>query len=313
MRERIVVTGINGFVGEHLARELVHEGYDVHGIGREPEPQPVISEFVTYYSQADLLEPASLENVTFKQASAIIHLAGLASVAESFEKPDLYLNGNAAMTRNLLSSAKKHGFLGRTVIVSTGALYDASQPMPLTESSLVNESSPYVAGKLRAEQVAKEFREAGDDVVIARPFNHIGPGQSKGFLVPDLFNELRRASSDGGNTILVGNLATRRDYTDVRDIVKAYIKLIAASSLDFDTYNLSSGMSLSGENIFNLLRESMGLTKIKPVIDDSRVRPTDAMDIVGSSIRIRQELGWKPLSNPKKAISDFVAREKFKS
>jgi GDP-4-dehydro-6-deoxy-D-mannose reductase len=308
--KEIVVTGINGFVGEHLARHLKNDGYSVHGIGRELTPQPNVAPFVDTYSQADLLDKDSVKKVPVQSAKAIIHLAGLASVADSFNKPDLYKSGNAEMTANLLASAQDQGFNGRVVMVSTGALYDATQPMPLGETSSTTESSPYAIGKLRAEQVAKQYRENGKDIVIARPFNHIGPGQGKGFLVPDLYDQLRSVKEKGDSEILVGNLKTKRDYTDVRDIVAAYVKLATAEKLEHDIYNIASGASYTGLEILDLLKKAAKLDSITPIIDESRVRPTDAMEITGNSGRLQTEVDWKPQSSVKQAIEDFVAREK---
>lgn len=313
MDKEIVVTGINGFVGEHLARHLKTNDYIVHGVGREDAPSDKVKSYVDIYTQADLLDQDSVRTIPFKQARAIIHLAGLASVADSFKNPDLYLTGNATMTENLLKSAYSQGFQGRVVAVSTGALYDASQPMPLSEESEITESSPYAAGKKRAEDLIKHHRAEGRDVVIARPFNHIGPGQEEGFLIPDLYKQLQAARTNGDNTILVGNLNTRRDYTDVRDIADAYLKLATARSLSHNMYNISSGVSHSGFEMLGLLIDTIGAKDISPIIDEGRVRPTDAMDIIGDSSRLRNELGWDPRSNIQIAIEDFVKRKESQS
>ncbi len=309
MDKEIIVTGINGFVGEHLARHLKNSDYIVHGVGREEQPNEKVSSYVDIYSQADLFDEPSVRAISFKHARAIIHLAGLASVADSFHNPELYITGNAVMTKNLLTNANRQGFSGRLVAVSTGALYDAAQPMPLSELSKTSENSPYATGKLRAEELIKQHRKAGEDVVIARPFNHIGPGQESGFLVPDLYEQLKNAIEKDNTSILVGNLNTKRDYTDVRDIADAYLKLAIAQSLEFDTYNISSGTSYSGLEILELIKKAAHINNVTPVVDKSRIRPTDAMDITGDSSRLRNELGWKPESDIVKAIDDFVARK----
>ena len=308
MKHEIVVTGINGFVGEHLARHLQASDYSVRGVGREDTPSENVAPYLDTYQQADLLNKEQVARLVLKQAAAVIHLAGLASVAESFDKPELYKTGNAEMTENLLNSAEAQGFTGRIVAVSTGALYDPNQPMPLRESSKTTEGSPYAIGKIRAEEVIKQHRASGQDVVIARPFNHIGPGQGKGFLVPDLYNQLIAATEAGSSNIMVGNLTTRRDYTDVRDIVAAYTKLATAESLTYDTYNIASGASLSGFEILEYLQKAMKLESVESTVDQSKVRPTDAMNIVGDASRLTHELGWTTQSDPNTAIVDFVKR-----
>jgi len=307
-QEKIVVTGVNGFVGEHLARYLQASDFSVHGVGRELNPNENVAPYLDTYQQADLLNKEQVARLVLKQAAAVIHLAGLASVAESFDKPDLYKTGNAEMTENLLKAAEDQGFTGRVVAVSTGALYDPNQSMPLNEGSKTTEGSPYAIGKIRAEEVIKQHRASGQDVIIARPFNHIGPGQGKGFLVPDLYDQLIAANEAGSSSIMVGNLATRRDYTDVRDIVAAYTKLATAESLSHDTYNIASGASLSGFEILEYLQKAMNLESVESTVDQSKVRPTDAMNIVGDASRLTNELGWTTQSNPNTAIVDFVAR-----
>jgi len=310
-RSQIIVTGINGFVGEHLAQHLKSSNFAVSGVGRDSTPNPNVAPFLDSYQQADLLNETQVNSLVLKNAAAIIHLAGLASVAESFDKPDLYKTGNAEMTNNLLNAAEQQGFTGRVVAVSTGALYSPNQPMPLSEGAETTQGSPYAIGKLRAEEVIKQHRAAGTDVVIARPFNHIGPGQGNGFLVADLYDQLMTAKESGISDILVGNLTTKRDYTDVRDIVSAYAKLATADSLEHDTYNISSGSSLAGFDILHYLQKAMNLESITPSVDQSKIRPTDAQDIIGDSTRIQAELDWSPVSNPEKAIIDFVARRQL--
>jgi len=307
-KQEIVVTGINGFVGEHLARHLQASHYSVRGIGREITPNKNVAPYLDNYQQADLLNKEQVDQLALRHAAAIIHLAGLASVADSFNKPDLYKTGNAEMTDNLLSTAENQGFEGRVVAVSTGALYDPNQPMPLNESSKTVENSPYATGKLRAEEIIKQHKANGLDVIIARPFNHIGPGQGAGFLVPDLYDQLISAQEKDSPTILVGNLSTKRDYTDVRDIVTAYTELAVADSLAYDTYNIASGKSFSGFEILEYLKKAMDLESIEPLVDQSRVRPTDSPDIIGDSSRLKSELGWTVASNPNTAIIDFVAQ-----
>lgn len=309
-KEKIIVTGVNGFVGEHLARHLKESNFHVHGIGREETPSKNVAPYLDSYEAADLLNKEQVAKLTLKNAKAIIHLAGLASVADSFNHPEFYKAGNAEMTNNLLTAASGQGFDGRVVAVSSGALYDGSGDIPLTEQSKIVESSPYATGKLRAEDVVKTHRMNGLDAVIVRPFNHIGPGQGKGFLVGDLYEQLLKAHEDSSSQISVGNLSTRRDYTDVRDIVAAYTQLANAPKLLHDTYNIASGKSYSGFEILDYLKHAMGLNKIEPIVDQSRVRPTDAKEIIGDASRLKNELNWQPRSSVEQAINDFVTRQK---
>ena len=305
-KKEIIITGVNGFVGGHLTDHLHDLGYLVHGVGREELAHDGIKNKLDTYIKADLLDEASVKTLFLKETFAIIHLAGLASVADSFKHPTSYMTGNGLMTNNLLSTALEQGFKGRVVVISTGAIYDAQQPMPLSENSKTSQSSPYAVGKLFAEGVSIYHKHLGMDVVIVRPFNHIGPGQAEGFLLPDLYQQIVTATHDGQSSISTGNLTTRRDYTDVRDIVKAYTMLATADSLKYDIYNVSSGKSFSGEEILDELKRAAN-SNVEAIVDQARVRPTDATEIVGDASRIKDELGWQPTIPISKTIADFVA------
>lgn len=306
VKNEVIITGINGFVAEHLARHLKNKGYFVTGIGRDPEPNPSVAAYVDSYIICDLLDADSVNTIPLADAKAIVHLAGFASVSDSFNKPDLYREGNATITDNLLSAATTQGFDGRTILVSTGAVYESPQDMPLRETSPIGSSAPYPYGKIRAEEVAREYIQKGLSIVIARPFNHIGPGQAEGFLLSDLYAQLMHAQESDQKIISVGNLKTRRDYSDVRDIVAAYELLIAAPEPIYDTYNVCSGNSYSGEDILDEIKKAVSAHDIEAIIDPDRVRPTDAMEIVGDSTRLREEFNWQPTIPLSQTVQDFV-------
>lgn len=296
----IIITGVNGFVGYHLAKELHNQGIIVIGIGREEHSNLAVRPFLTTYYSADLT--ANWPDAG--KAHAIIHLAGLAAVGPSFDNPQQYINDNSSMVTNMYEYYLKQDKKPRIIIVSSGAIYDTHQPMPITESSTIGFSSPYAVSKINVENQAAYYRNRGIEGIIVRPFNHIGPGQSKGFIIPDFFERLANASD--GEIIKVGNIASRRDYTDVRDIVDAYIKLAIAPSLSNTLYNLCSGVSISGEDIFTTLKTVMKKQNVTFEIDPEFIRPTDAMEIVGDSSRIQKELNWHPTYSIEHTIKDFV-------
>lgn len=304
--ESIVVTGVNGFVGEHLARHLKGLDFSVIGIGREDEVNKRVSPYIDTYYCVDMFNREEFAGADMKSARAVIHLAGLASVADSFKNPDLYRTGNAQITDNLLSTLQEQAFSGRVVLISTGALYDPNQELPLSESSQLINNSPYADGKIRAEEVIRTYVANGLDAVIVRPFNHIGPGQGQGFLVPDLYQQLLEAKDQNKDTISTGNIDTRRDYTDVRDIVRAYTLLALADSLSYGLYNVASGKSLSGREILESIQREMRLTHIEPVVDESRIRPGDPLELVGDASRLSAELGWSPELSIDDTIRDFI-------
>lgn len=306
MKKSVLVTGINGFVGEHVAKRFNHLGYDVIGTARQDAPEAEVASSLSDYHSADLLDQSSVNKLSLTGVKAVIHLAGRSSVGESFDKPTEYITENSLMTYNIYSHLKDTGFDGRVVSVSTGALYDPNQQLPLNEESRTASNSPYAIGKLSAEAVALYFRNQGIDSVVARPFNHIGPGQGKGFLLPDMYTQLRNASPD--RAIRVGNLDTRRDYTDVRDIARAYSDLVETEKLNFSVYNVCSSKSLSGFQILDIIRKVTGLDDVSIEIDPSRLRPNEIMDIRGSFDLLHTDTGWAPSRDIHQTIADFVKR-----
>lgn len=303
---RVIITGINGFVAKHVVNAFSDAGFDVVGIGREAQPNESVAHKLAHYYMCDILDTSSVRMIDFSNIHAVIHLAGLSNVGDSYNQPLPYITDNAIMAYNLLSQAKTQNFGGRFIVVSSGALYNPHQSLPLSEESTVLENSPYAVGKLAVEHVTRYFRLRGLDAIIARPFNHIGPGQGLGFIAPDLYAQLRTAHAEGRNSILVGNLATRRDYTDVRDVVQAYVLLTTTSKLNYDLYNVCTGRSLSGLDILSTLKQTMNITNIEPVVDDSKVRPTDIMEIYGDSSRLHSDTGWQPKIDIQQTIRDFV-------
>lgn len=308
MSEKIIVTGVNGFVGEHVVDTFKADGFEVVGVAFDQQPNEKVAEKLDDYISCNLLDVESVNKLSLSDVRAIIHLAGLSAVGQSFDQPQRYIADNAVMTYNLLDRAKQSGMTGRAVVISSGALYNPNQPLPIAESSLTDPTSPYAIGKLATERVVDYFRIRGLDAVTVRPFNHIGPGQGEGFILPDLYAQLTTAGS--GGEILVGNLETKRDYTDVRDIVAGYKALALADKLQHNLYNICSGRSLSGKDILALLQKASGIEDVQVTVDQSKIRPTDIMDIYGDSSRLQHELGWQPTHDIAQTVADFVASKR---
>lgn len=295
---RVVVTGVNGFVGKHLADELLRHGHEVVGIGHEPGHAVA---GLTDYIDQDLTTrwPA----VT---ADAVVHLAGLSAVGPSFHEPQRYVTVNSSMVTHLGEALLASGFRGRVLVVSSGAVYDARSGRPLDEESPLGFGSPYVVSKVLVENLAAYYAGRGLDVAVTRPFNHIGPGQQRGFLVPDLLAAGLEAAA-AGSPVRVGDLETRRDYTDVRDVVRAYRLLLEAERLDHRVFNVCSGRSWSGKELLDLLRTAAGLKRLVVEVDAARLRPDDPRDVVGVATLLRDTVGWQPEIGLEQSIHDFVA------
>ena len=296
---RVVVTGVNGFVGRHLARELAGHGHEVVGVGHEDDAQ---TEALVDYRAHDLLTgwPEGLE------ADAVVHLAGLSAVGPSFADPQRYLEQNSAMVTHLGETLMRTGSSVRVLVVSSGAVYDPHQELPLTEDGRIGHTSPYVVSKLLVEHQVSYYAARGLDAVVVRPFNHIGPGQGSGFLVPDLHDAAGRAVT-GDGVLRVGDLETRRDYTDVRDVARAYRLLLEADVLEHRLFNVCSGRSWSGRELYELLAGAAGLEGLTVEIDPARIRPGDPREVVGSAERLRAAVGWEPEIDLATSVGDFVA------
>lgn len=303
----VLVTGVNGFVGQHLARELHSRGCGVIGTGHSEPAAPSIAELLENYVACDLTDAAQVERLPLDKVDAVISLAGLANVGGSFDRPDEYKHVNVAVLATVCDRLLSLGAAKRVIAVSSGAVYDPNQPQPLSEDSrTVQDGSPYALSKLLMEQSAADFRKRGLDCVIVRPFNHSGPGQRAGFIIPEVYKKIRNAQSTG-EPVLVGNLKTKRDYTDVRDIVRAYTDLALAERLEHDTYNVCSGRSVSGQAIVDLLCKELGVENIKIAVDQSLLRPNDPPELYGTYARLKAATDWQPVIPLEQTIKDFVA------
>jgi GDP-4-dehydro-6-deoxy-D-mannose reductase len=184
----------------------------------------------------------------------VVHLAGLAAVGPSFDSPREYIDGNSAMVTSMCEALLSAGFTGRVVGVSTGPSTPGGRGRPDRDRSVAYTSPPYVVSKVLTENPSPTTRR-GLRTVVARPFNHIGPNQGSGFLLPDLLRQ--HLASTPGRPLRVGNLDTRRDYTDVRDVARAYLALATAPRLAHDVYNVASGTARSGREILEALYEAL--------------------------------------------------------
>jgi len=298
----LVVTGATGFVGRHLVRIASEAGYRVRAVGREPVPPADIAASLDDYISADLTGDWPVK----AEADAVIHLAGLAAVGASFSAPQRYIEANSRMVTAMCESILSTGHATRILVVSSGAVYaPRTDGSPIDESSSTSATSPYAVAKLLVESQAAYYAHRGLDIAVARPFNHIGPGQEPGFIVPDLTRALRSLAPD--EALPVGNLDTARDYTDVRDVARAYLTIVAAPRRRSFVYNVASGASRTGREILAEIAQSLGRPVPQVQVDPSRLRPGDPATITGSAARLRDEFGWLPSIDWRRSIADFVA------
>ncbi|HEY1645378.1 MAG TPA: NAD-dependent epimerase/dehydratase family protein [Candidatus Saccharimonadales bacterium] len=299
---KILVTGANGFVGQHLVKELYDNGIEVIGTAHtRPIEKP---SYIHKQLVIDLTKPGEVEKIDFKGISSIIHLAAITDVRHSFDDPLSYININLGIEINLFEAALKQRAKPKFLLISSGTFYKAKSTLPLTEESPVVPNSPYAASKICQEEIAKYYQTRGFDCIIARPFNHIGPGQGTGFIVPDLAKQIVEVEKGLKKNILVGNLDSKRDYTDVRDIVRAY-RLLIEKGQSGEIYNICSGKALSGKQVLSgLLKQST----IKPEItlDPSKMRPSDTPISYGSHDKLTKDTKWQPQIPLNKTLADVM-------
>jgi len=278
---RSLITGGRGFVGTWLADHLREQGDEVVAIDYE----------------VDVTDPvALLEAVTAAAPDAIYHLAALTHVGESWKDPLQVLQVNVIGTAALLAAARQCGTDPRVLVTSSAEVYGAvTDPslMPLDELTPTAPLTPYAASKLAAEAlIGQAFRGHGQEVIVVRPFNHIGPGQTPNFAVPALAQRIVEANRRGDSSIAVGNLAARRDFTDVRDVVKAY-RLLIESGTPGEVYNVCSGHDVAIEEIATTLLRLAG-TSLEFKTDPALTRPVEVPVLRGDPTRLQRATGWKP-------------------
>jgi GDP-4-dehydro-6-deoxy-D-mannose reductase len=303
---KILVTGANGFVGQHLVKELSEHGLSVTGVGG-PTGATEKSPFVDDYLVLDLNDAAAVRAIDFSGIGGVIHLAGLAAIGPSFERPMDYITTNIGIETNLFEAALAQDAHPRFLIISSATLYDPQAPQPLDEQSPVLPNSPYAVSKLGQEQMARYYAVArGFESIIARPFNHIGPGQGPGFIVPDLAQQVVAVASGAQASVRVGNLDSQRDYSDVRDIVRAY-RLLLEKGRAGETYNICSGTPLSGHDILQGLSQAAGCDDLAIKEDSDKMRPSDTPLIVGSHDKLTADTGWQPEIPLETTLTDVIA------
>jgi GDP-4-dehydro-6-deoxy-D-mannose reductase len=258
-------------------------------------------------AELDLLDAAAVRAaVRERRPRAVFHLAALASVPRSWSNPAEPLRDNVAMTLNLLEAVRSEAPETAVLVASSGEVYGPPARLPVDEEAALRPSNPYAVSKAACDLLAGQYADAhGLRIVRARAFNHAGPGQSDEYVVGTLTRQVAEAelAGDGRVTVRVGNLDSARDFTDVRDVVRAYA---AMAELTPGIYNICSGRSVSVRELVELLS---GATEVEVVaaVDAGRVRAHDVPEVRGSAERLRAATGWAPEIPLPRTVGDAVA------
>lgn len=301
-----LITGAAGFAGRHLLSCL-----------RTAQPDGRLVAWSRHHVEADAgdhvewrkVDVTDRADVTLgiieAQPDRVVHLAGSPHVGQSWRDAWMPLKTNVVGTHNVLEAIRQHRPHSRVLVVTSAMIYRASDE-PLDEDAAVGPSSPYGFSKLAQDQLAlAAAREDELDVVVARPFNHVGPGQDPSFFLSSFAKQI--ALIEAGLSppeIHVGNLDAERDLSDVRDVVEAYVRLLGAGVAG-RPYNICSDKT---HRVGDLLERLIALARVPvtQVIDPARLRPSDVPRLVGSSARLRGELGWEPRRSIDVTLTDTL-------
>jgi GDP-4-dehydro-6-deoxy-D-mannose reductase len=280
----ILVTGAQGFVGHHLLAQLGDRS------------RPV---------DADVTDAKAVARAFAEGApAAVVHLAAISSVGTSWEDAGETWRVNAVGTVNVLEAARAQVPEYRVLVASTGEVYGRARRVPTPEDEPLEPLSPYAASKAAAELACDQARRTGLDAVVARAFQHEGPGRDERFAVGSWAAQIARAEEAGGGTVRVGDLSAKRDIIDVRDVCRAY-ELLLDQSVPAGTYNVASGHAVEMREVLELL---VGLAEapIEVEPDPARSRPSDLPLVCGDASRLREATGWEPMIPLEQTLADTL-------
>lgn len=307
---RILITGAGGFVGHHLANHLRDSQPAATLYGTTLFPEETVSSAIDIAQQIDLKEPQQARDLLRDRAPDLIfHLAAQAFVPRSFDDPWETLENNIRAQLNITQACLELDLRPRIVVISSAEVYGAVSPaqLPLDERTEIRPTNPYSVSKVAQDMLALQVHLSHRlPIMRARPFNHIGPGQNTRFVAPAFAIQIAKIEANRQEPfIYVGNLEAKRDFTDVRDIARAYT-LIAEKGAPGEAYNVASGSATSVRQILNSL---LALTDIdiEVRVDRARLRPVDIPEIRGDAGKLRRDTGWTPSFTLQETLKDVLA------
>jgi GDP-4-dehydro-6-deoxy-D-mannose reductase len=306
---RVLITGAGGFVGHHLARHLTqtYPDIDLHGTLRSESERS--AEVITNerLHVIDLRDAALVRDLIARlQPDHIYHLAGQSFVQRSYQDPWETLEVNTLAQLNLFEAARHLEKPPRILITSSAEVYGLAQRMPISEDDPFMPVSPYAVSKVTQDMLGLQYFLAhGLPVVRARAFNHIGPGQDERFVAPAFAMQIARIEAGQQEPILkVGNLSDQRDFTDVRDVVRAY-RLLMAKGTEGEVYNIASNHVHSIQQLLDTL-VSYSQSKIEVTVDPARLRASRLPILQGDNSRLVAATGWQPTLTFEQSLRDIL-------
>lgn len=311
MRE--LITGVSGFAGSHLAEHLLRNtGHAVWGCGISAKPT-ITAGRQLHHRQIDLTDAdATIDYIAEVQPHRIYHLAGQPAVQASWLEPWRNYRGNVLAALNVLHAVWRLKLNCRVMMVTSMEVYGDVQPdaMPVTEEHVFRPNSPYSASKAAADLLAQAYHLShGLDIVRVRPLNHIGPRQSDQFVATAFARQLAHVEAGLQSPVIkVGNLSARRDFTDVRDMTRAYALALEHCESGY-AYNIASGNIRSIQQLLDTLLKISG-ANVAVEVDPERMRPGSTPALIADCTIFRACTGWAPEISFEQTLDDLLNYER---
>lgn len=302
-----MIIGAAGFVGPYLA-QAIEENMSCDVIATKL-PQEKLDIPDAKIIDLNILDEEQLFSTLEKEhPDYIFHLAAQSSVALSWKNPSLTVNINIQGAVNLLNAIRELDYNPKVLIIGSGEEYGRIKPdeVPITEENALHPGNVYAVTKVCQNMMATLYSQAyGMNIVLTRSFNHIGPMQRPTFVVADFCKQVVQIEKGLQEPVMkVGNLAAKRDFTDVRDVVRAYCLLIEKGKPG-ETYNVGSGHAIAIQKILDMIIKQSG-KEIKVEVDPAKLRPIDVPIIEADTTKIKRDTGWKPNISIEQTISETL-------
>lgn len=289
-----LVIGAAGFVGNYLIDEMFACGMEIFATKLPHEK--LDNEHAAIYD-LDIMQKEDIVSLLFElRPDYIFHLAAQSSVGLAWKNPGLTVDVNIKGSLNLLDAVRELDYKPRVLLIGSGEEYGhiRQDETPIKETNLLRPGNIYAATKACQNMIGSIYSQAyGMELMMVRAFNHIGPGQAPLFVVSDFCKQVAEIEKGLREPVMkVGNLSAKRDFTDVRDVVKAYVRLISCG-ISGETYNVGSGNARAIQDILGLI-VSMSDHEIKVEVDPNKLRPVDVPIIEADIRKINELTGWKP-------------------
>lgn len=312
MNKKILITGISGFVGNYLARLLLSQkDVEVIGTYHSEKSKALLSDIDSNLKlyQLDLMDYEKVvEVIKDCQPDEIYHLAALASAAQSFENPSLVITNNITSQLNLFEAVRKANLNPKIMIISSAEVYGIVDPsdIPVDEQTPLKPASPYAISKIAQDYMGLQYYISYKlNVLRVRPFNHIGPGQSDQFATSAFAKKIAEIEKGKREPILtVGNLDAKRDFTDVKDMVRAYVMLME-KGVAGEVYNIGFGKSYKMSDVLDILL-SFSSVQIKVEVDPKLLRPSDNPQLLCDNTKFKTLTNWVPEIPIEKTLEEIL-------